>query len=61
MMRTLVKSQIWLSEAFDKLLPEKYRIDGNQDFIESFVHHEFLCFSFCNNSFASWRKTNAVS
>jgi 2-polyprenyl-6-hydroxyphenyl methylase/3-demethylubiquinone-9 3-methyltransferase len=37
MIRTLINTQIWLSRTFDKLLPEKYRIDGNQDFIHSFV------------------------
>ncbi len=37
MMQSLINTQIWLSRTFDKLLPEKYRIDGNQDFIRSFV------------------------
>jgi 2-polyprenyl-6-hydroxyphenyl methylase/3-demethylubiquinone-9 3-methyltransferase len=37
MMGSLVRSQIWLSSNFDKLLPNKFRIDGNQDFIKSLV------------------------
>jgi SAM-dependent methyltransferase len=37
MIRRLINSQIWLSRSFDKLLPMKYRIDGNQDYIKSLV------------------------
>ena len=37
MIRTLINSQIWLSYNFDKVFPMKYRIDGNQDYINSLV------------------------
>jgi SAM-dependent methyltransferase len=37
MLKKLINSQIWLSRSFDKLLPHKYRIDGNQDYINSLV------------------------
>lgn len=37
MIRRLINSQVWLSQTFDRLLPKKYRIDGNTDFIDSFV------------------------
>jgi 2-polyprenyl-3-methyl-5-hydroxy-6-metoxy-1,4-benzoquinol methylase len=37
MIRTLINSQIWLSYNFDKVLPMKYRLDGNQDYINSLV------------------------
>lgn len=36
-LRSLIKSQVWLSRKFDTLLPEIYRVDGNRDFRESFV------------------------
>ena len=37
MFRSLIKSQKRLSRYFDTFLPEKYRIDGNQDYIHSLV------------------------
>lgn len=37
LVRKLVQSQIALSRQFDRLLPHKYRIDGNQDYLISFV------------------------
>jgi 2-polyprenyl-3-methyl-5-hydroxy-6-metoxy-1,4-benzoquinol methylase len=37
MIRTLINSQIWLSYNFDKVFPMKYRLDGNQDYINSLV------------------------
>ncbi|MCH9646625.1 MAG: class I SAM-dependent methyltransferase [Deltaproteobacteria bacterium] len=36
-MGRIVNSQRWLSRQFDKLLPEKCRVDGNQDFLHSLV------------------------
>jgi 2-polyprenyl-6-hydroxyphenyl methylase/3-demethylubiquinone-9 3-methyltransferase len=32
MFRSLVRSQIFLSQRFDALLPDRFRIDGNRDF-----------------------------
>lgn len=37
MIRSLIDSQRWLSRNFDKLLPKKYRLDGNGEFIRSVV------------------------
>jgi len=37
MVRSLINSQKWLSRNFDKLLPRKYSVDGEQDFIKSLV------------------------
>jgi len=37
MKRAIINSQVWLSKSFDKILPRKYRVDGNQDFLASFV------------------------
>jgi SAM-dependent methyltransferase len=37
MLRSIIRNQIKLSEAFDALLPDKYTLDGNQDFIKNFV------------------------
>lgn len=37
MMRGLINSQIWLSRHFDKLFLEKFRLDGNRDFVKSLV------------------------
>ena len=37
MLRALINSQKWLSRKFDLLLPEKFRIDGNRDFLDSLV------------------------
>lgn len=37
MLRALLRSQTWLSREFDKRLPEKFRIDGNRDYIDRFV------------------------
>lgn len=37
MLRSIIRSQIKLSKAFDALLPNKYITDGNQDFIKNFV------------------------
>jgi SAM-dependent methyltransferase len=34
-MRMLIDSQVYLSHTFDKLLPEKYRIDGKEDYQHS--------------------------
>jgi 2-polyprenyl-6-hydroxyphenyl methylase/3-demethylubiquinone-9 3-methyltransferase len=36
-LRNLVSSQIWLSDRFDRIFPESYRIDGNKDFLYSFA------------------------
>jgi 2-polyprenyl-6-hydroxyphenyl methylase/3-demethylubiquinone-9 3-methyltransferase len=36
-LNALVSSQVRICRAFDGLLPEKYRVDGNQDFITSFA------------------------
>jgi len=32
-----VHSQVWLSERFDRLIPARFRVDGNADFIKTFV------------------------
>ncbi len=37
MFRWLINSQIWLSRKFDKVLPYKFRLDGNYDFQENMV------------------------
>lgn len=37
MLRTIIATQVWLSRHFDRLLPEKYRIDGNRDYINDFA------------------------
>lgn len=37
MLRGLINSQIWLSCNFDRLLPKKYTMDGNQAYIKSIV------------------------
>jgi len=37
MMRSFINSQIWLSRHFDKLFFEKFRLDGNRDFVKSLV------------------------
>jgi 2-polyprenyl-6-hydroxyphenyl methylase/3-demethylubiquinone-9 3-methyltransferase len=36
-LRQLINSQIWLSRIFDKLLPDRYTIDGNHDYKTSLV------------------------
>jgi 2-polyprenyl-6-hydroxyphenyl methylase/3-demethylubiquinone-9 3-methyltransferase len=36
-LRKIINGQIWLSYRFDRILPECYRIDGNQDFLHSFA------------------------
>ena len=41
-LRSFINSQRYLSRNFDKLLPEKFVIDGNNDFIESFVPKHLL-------------------
>lgn len=35
--RLLIASQMWLSKQFDRLLPTKFRIDGNRDFLNTVV------------------------
>lgn len=42
MLRALINNQIWLSQYFDKLLPTKFRLDGNQDFAVSLAPKYFL-------------------
>jgi len=37
MVRSLINNQIWISQNFDKLLPKKYRLDGNRDYSKSLV------------------------
>ena len=37
MLRELINSQTWLSRKFDKLLPNKYTLDGNYDYVRTFV------------------------
>ena len=37
MWRALVKSQMWLCSSFDRLLPARFRVHGNQDFLWSLV------------------------
>jgi SAM-dependent methyltransferase len=37
MFRRFIKSQVWLSDKFDSLLPVKYRVDGHNDYINSLV------------------------
>lgn len=37
MLGTIHRTQIWLSHAFDRLLPESFRIDGNRDYQDSLV------------------------
>lgn len=37
MLRALINSQVWLSRQFDRLLPMSFRIDGNQEFVDSLV------------------------
>jgi len=37
MMRSFINGQIWLSRHFDKLLSEKFRLDGNRDFVKLLV------------------------
>lgn len=36
-LRNLIKSQQLLSRAFDRILDDKYRLDGNRDFVNSFA------------------------
>src|SRR2546422_10704791 len=38
MLRRFIRWQIKLSDAFDKLLPEEYRLDGNTHFVREFVN-----------------------
>lgn len=35
--RRVIDSQVYLSHSFDRILPNKYRVDGNRDFIDSFA------------------------
>jgi hypothetical protein len=35
--RRLIGGQIYLSNTFDRILPEKYRVDGNTDYRYSFL------------------------
>lgn len=37
MLRQIINSQTWLSRKFDKLLPDEYRLDGNYDYVRTFV------------------------
>lgn len=37
MLRALINSQVYLSRVFDRLLPAKYRTDGNLDFLKTFA------------------------
>jgi 2-polyprenyl-3-methyl-5-hydroxy-6-metoxy-1,4-benzoquinol methylase len=37
MLRSFINSQRWLSRKLDKLLPIKYRTDGNRDYLNSLV------------------------
>lgn len=37
LLRKLINSQIWLNKKFDKILPSKFRVDGNQDFKKTVV------------------------
>jgi len=37
MLRKFINGNIWLSQKFDNLLPIKFKIDGNQDYIKSLV------------------------
>ncbi len=37
MFRWLINNQVWLSRKFDKVLPYKFRVDGNYDFQENIV------------------------
>ena len=41
MLRPFIRWQIKLSDAFDKLLPEEYRLDGNTHFVREFVNPYF--------------------
>lgn len=33
MLRALIRGQVRLSRSFDRLLPPKFRLDGNSDFL----------------------------
>ncbi len=35
--RTLLRTQIWLSRQFDRLLPPLFRVDGNRDFLDTLL------------------------
>jgi SAM-dependent methyltransferase len=43
LLRIFIDSQIYLSHTFDKLLPEKYRVDGKKDYQHSFVQKYLKC------------------
>ncbi len=37
MLKLFLKSQKWLSKQFDRLLPEKFRLDGQTDYQKKIV------------------------
>jgi SAM-dependent methyltransferase len=47
-LRALLNSQFWLSDAFDKIFPRKYQIDGHDDFrdniLPSYVMRDMLIY-----------------
>lgn len=42
MLRALINSQIWISRRFEALLPRRYTVDGNTDFVKSFAPKHFV-------------------
>src|SRR5262245_48198231 len=37
MLRWFITANAWLCRAFDRLLPARFRVDGNRDFLDNFV------------------------